>query len=173
MASYYYLISSLPMLRAGETPPLDYAAFLDLCRGAVSDKVFSTLETLTVRSTDGPLVSRWAEFYRVLSDELVYQRRLKLGRQCAAPNDRDYVVTQTVTAAVNAANPLEGERLLLELEFSRLDELIGLHNFDDNALYGYALKLQLLERQRVFRHDEGKAAFDVLLGQVREQIFSL
>ena len=64
-------------------------------------------------------------------------------------------------------------RLLLALEFDRLDELVGLHSFDDCALYGYALKLRLLERQRVFRHDEGKAAFDTLLGQVRQQIFSL
>ena len=146
MASYYYLISSLPMLRAGDAPPLDYAAFLDQCRGAVSDRVYRSLEELTVRSEDGGF---------------------------AAPNERDAAVTQTVTAAVNAKDPLEGERLLLALEFDRLDELVGLHSFDDCALYGYALKLQLLERQRVFRHDEGKAAFDTLLGQVRQQIFSL
>ena len=82
-------------------------------------------------------------------------------------------MTQAVTAAVNAKDPLEGERLLLALEFDRLDELVGLHSFDDCALYGYALKLRLLERQRIFRHDEGKAAFDTLLGQVRQQIFSL
>ena len=63
---------------------------------------------------------------------------------------------------MNAKDPLEGERLLLALEFDRLDELVGLHSFDDCALYGYALKLRLLERQRVFRHDEGKAAFDTL-----------
>ena len=60
-----------------------------------------------------------------------------------------------------------------KLDRDRLDELVGLHSFDDCALYGYALKLRLLERQRVFRHDEGKAAFDTLLGQVRQQIFSL
>ena len=162
MASYYYLISSLPMLRAGDAPPLDYAAFLDQCRGAVSDRVYRSLEELTVRSEDGGFVSRWAVFYRVLQ-----------GESCAAPNERDAAVTQTVTAAVNAKDPLEGERLLLALEFDRLDELVGLHSFDDCALYGYALKLQLLERQRIFRHDEGKAAFDTLLGQVRQQIFSL
>ena len=66
MASYYYLISSLPMLRAGDAPPLDYAAFLDQCRGAVSDRVYRSLEELTVRSEDGGFVSRWAAFYRVL-----------------------------------------------------------------------------------------------------------
>ena len=168
-----YLISSLPMLRAGDAPPLDYAAFLDQCRGAVSDRVYRSLEELTVRSEDGGFVSRWAAFYRVLQGELTYQRRVKRGESCAAPNERDAAVTQTVTAAVNAKDPLEGERLLLALEFDRLDELVGLHSFDDCALYGYALKLQLLERQRVFRHDEGKAAFDALLGQVRQQIFSL
>ncbi len=143
MASYYYLISSLPMLRAGDAPPLDYAAFLDQCRGAVSDRVYRSLEELTVRSEDGGFVSRWAAFYRVLQGELTYQRRVKRGESCAAPNERDAAVTQTVTAAVNAKDPLEGERLLLALEFDRLDELVGLHSFDDCALYGYALKLQL------------------------------
>ena len=126
----------------------------------MSDRVYRSLEELTVRSEDGGFVSRWAAFYRVLQGELTYQRRVKRGESCAAPNERDAAVTQTVTAAVNAKDPLEGERLLLALEFDRLDELVGLHSFDDCALYGYALKLQLLERQRVFRHDEGKAAFD-------------
>ena len=70
MASYYYLISSLPMLRAGDAPPLDYAAFLDQCRGAVSDRVYRSLEELTVRSEDGGFVSRWAAFYRVLQGAL-------------------------------------------------------------------------------------------------------
>ena len=79
MASYYYLISSLPMLRAGDAPPLDYAAFLDQCRGAVSDRVYRSLEELTVRSEDGGFVSRWAVFYRVLQGELTYQRRVKRG----------------------------------------------------------------------------------------------
>ena len=175
MASYYYLISSLPMLRAGDAPPLDYAAFLDQCRGAVSDRVYRSLEELTVRSEDGGFVSRWAAFYRVLQGELTYQRRVKRGENCAAPNERDAAVTQTVTAAVNAKNPLEGERLLLALEFDRLDELVGLHSFDDCALYdtyGFPIDLTI-----EMVEDEGmeldKAAFDTLLGQVRQQIFSL
>ena len=85
------------MLRAGDAPPLDYAAFLDQCRGAVSDRVYRSLEELTVRSEDGGFVSRWAAFYRVLQGELTYQRRVKRGESCAAPNERDAAVTQTVT----------------------------------------------------------------------------
>ena len=78
-----------------------------------------------------------------------------------------------MSEAVNAENPLEGEQILLDLEFRRLDGMIGLHNFDDHALYGYAMKLQLLERQRLFRREAGKRAFDGLAAHIRQQIPSL
>ena len=110
MASYYYLISSLPMLRTQGEPPMDYAAFLAMCRSAVSAGVYRTLEELTVDSDKGPLLSEWAGFYKALCRELTYQRNVKLGRPCAVPSDRDAGIVQTVTAAVNAENPLEGER---------------------------------------------------------------
>ena len=51
--------------------------------------------------------------------------------------------------------------------------MIGLHIFDEHALYGYAMKLRLLERQRSFSHDRGKQAFDSLMGGIRQQISSL
>ena len=121
-----------------------------------------------------------ADMLEVLGDrpvalcrELTYQRNVKLGRPCAIPSDRDAGIVQTVTAAVNAENPLEGERLLLDLEFRRLDGMIGLHNFDDHALFGYAMKLQLLERQRTFRYEAGKRAFDELMAGIRQQVSSL
>ena len=173
MASYYYLISSLPMLRTQGEPPMDYAAFLAQCKSAVSGGVYKTLENLTVSSGKGPLLSDWAAFYGALNRELTYQRSVKLGRPCPIPSDRDAAIVQTVTAAVNADNPLEGERLLLDLEFRRLDDMIGLHNFDEHALYGYAMKLQLLERQRGFQYDRGKRAFDGLMDNIRRQISSL
>ena len=173
MASYYYLISSLPMLKTQGAPPMDYAAFLAMCKTAVGSGVYQTLETLTVESDKGPLLSEWAVFYKTLSRELTYQRSVKLGRPCPIPADRDAAIVQTVTAAVNAENPLEGERLLLELEFRRLDDMVGLRNFDDHALYGYAMKLRLLERQQGFRYETGKRAFDGLMANIRQQVASL
>ena len=83
MASYYYLVSSLPMLKTQGEPPMDYAAFLGMCKTAVSSGVYQTLEELTVESDKGPLLSEWAGFYRALSRELTYQRNVKLGRPCA------------------------------------------------------------------------------------------
>ena len=53
MASYYYLVSSLPMLKTQGEPPMDYAAFLGMCKTAVSSGVYQTLEELTVESEIG------------------------------------------------------------------------------------------------------------------------
>ncbi len=55
MASYYYLISSLPELTAGGGMPLDYGTFLGMCRGNVSDETYALLEKLTLNSAEGPL----------------------------------------------------------------------------------------------------------------------
>ena len=173
MASYYYLISSLPMLKTSGEAPLDYTAFLAMCRSSVSASTYRALEELSVLSDKGPLLKEWAAFYGVLKAELTYQRNLKLGRACPVPTVRDAAAIEAVTAALAAANPLEAEQILLKLEFSCLDALTGLHNFDDEALFGYAMKLKLLERQRGFRYDEGKAEFDGLLDTIRQQIFSI
>ena len=173
MASYYYLISSLPMLKTSGEMQLDYPAFLAMCKSSVSVSTYRSLEELSVSSDKGPLLKEWAEFYGVLKQELTYQRKLKLGRPCPVPVVRDAAATQAVTAALAAANPLQAEQILLQLQFSRLDSLTGLHNFDDQALFGYAMKLKLLERQRTFRYEEGKAEFDSLLGSIRQQIFSI
>lgn len=173
MASYYYLISSLPMLRPNEEPPFDYSAFLEMCAAVVSGKTCETLAGLTVNADSGPLLEEWARFYRTLTAELNYQRNVRLGRPGTPPETGDPGVTEAVSAALNAKNPLESEQLLLRLEFSRLDAMIGLHNFDDHALYGYAMKLKLLERRQRFQYEAGKTAFQGLLDGLQQQIFSI
>lgn len=173
MASYYYLMASLPILRTEGAPPLCYDDFLRLCRGNVSDGVLETLETLTVESDRGPLLKEWAAFYGTLQEELICQRSAKMGRSCKTPHVRDAACTAAVTAAVNSADPLLAEQLLLRLEFERLDELVGSHNFDERSLYGYAMKLRLLERQRTFDRETGKEEFASLLENLRSQVFSM
>ena len=173
MASYYYLMSSLPMLKADEAMPFSYASFLEMCRTSVSSAEMERLETLKVSSNQGPLIAEWAEFYSALANELVYQRSQRLGRPCEVPVVRDEKTTSAVTAALNAKNPLEAEKLLLALEFDQLDALMSLHFFDAYALNGYALKLRLMERLTVFDKAGGKAEFKRLLDHVQQQILSI
>ncbi|MBR2673961.1 MAG: hypothetical protein IKE52_00685 [Mogibacterium sp.] len=173
MASYYYLTASLPELRADGDMPITYGEFLSLCQSNVSDSTYELLENLTLDSTEGPLVSEWAAFYGMLKKELSYQRSMNLGKNYSSAYDKDGFISQVVSSALSAKNPLEAERLLLEYEFENLDSLIGLHMFDDYVIFGYAIKLRLLERLSCFEQERGKAEFDSLFEGIQQRVYSL
>ena len=173
MASYYYLISSLPELRADGDMPLTYEEFLHCCQSNVSEENYERLKNLSLDSKEGPLVAEWAKFYGMLTKEVNYQRSLNLGKSYSSAYDKDGFIAQVASSAISAKNPLEAERILLEYEFENLDSLVGLHMFDDHVLFGYAIKLKLLERLNSFEQEKGKAEFQTLLGGVQERVYSL
>ncbi len=173
MASYYYLIASLPDLRSDGEMPISYDEFLAQCKPNVSESSYKLLENLTLSSKEGPLVKEWYLMYQNLMRELNHQRSVKLGRTYLAEYDKDYATSQVASAAMNAKNPLEAEKILLDYEFENLDSLVGLHAFDDIYLFGYAIKLKLLERQDCFIQSKGKEEFKRLFDQVQQRVYSL
>ena len=173
MASYYYLIASLPELRADGDMPLTYDEFLSCCQSNVSEEEYELLKNLTLDSTEGPLVDEWARFYGMLMKELNYQRSMNLGKSYSSAYDKDGLIAQAAATALSAKNPLEAERVLLEYEFENLDSLVGLHMFDDYVLFGYAIKLKLLERLNCFEQTKGKAEFQSLFDGIQQRVYSL
>lgn len=170
---YYYLISSLPELRSDGDLPLRYQEFLDMCEPIVGKTTYRLLETLSLHAAEGPLMKEWNEAYGAMTKELNYQRSLKLGKSYPVPEVKDYAASQVVSAALAAGNPLEAEQILLDFSFRQLDQLVGLHMFDDYVLFGYALKLKLLERQKSFNHEKGQAEFRRMLSTVQQRVYSL
>ena len=142
MASYYYLISSLPDLRTDGDMPFSYKEFLGMCQSNVSESKYEFLSNLTLSSDEGPLLKDWAVFYNNLMSELNAQRSANLGRAYLKSYDKDSVLSQVVGTVLAAKNPLEAEKILLDYEFENLDSLVGLHTFDDVYLFGYAVKLK-------------------------------
>ncbi len=173
MASYYYLISSLPDLRTDGDMPMTYDEFLDMCQSNVSESKYELLKNLTLSSEEGPLLKEWSAFYKNLMGELNYQRSVSLGRPYLTSYDKDSVIAHVAGAAMAAKNPLEAEKILLECEFDNLDSLVGLHTFDDRYLFGYAIKLKLLERQSCFVQSKGQKEFKRLFDQVQQRVYSL
>ena len=173
MSSYYYLIASLPTLNSDEEMPMTYEEFLLQCQGNVSEEKYKILENLTLDSTDGPLLKDWAKTYGMLIKELNSQRSAALGKSYPSDFDKDGMNAQVVAAALAAKDPLESEQVLLDYEFELLDELVGLHTFDDQELFGYALKLKLLERKSCFEKEKGQAEFEHLFDQVQQRVYSL
>ncbi|MCR5403098.1 MAG: DUF2764 domain-containing protein [Butyrivibrio sp.] len=173
MASYYYLIASLPELRTDGDMPMTYGEFLHCCQSNVSDSDYELLKNLTLSSTEGPLVDEWAKFYGMLQKELSYQRSLNLGKSYSSAYDKDGFISQVVASALSAKNPLEAEKILLDYEFDNLDSLVGLHMFDDYVLFGYAIKLKLLERLNCFEQTKGQAEFKSLFDGIQQRVYSL
>ena len=173
MASYYYLIASLPDLKADGDMPITYDEFLNCCQSNVSEAKYELLKNLTLSSTEGPLVKEWAGVYGMLTKELNYQRSMNLGKSYSSAYDKDGFISQVVASALSAKNPLEAERILLEYEFENLDSLVGLHMFDDYVLFGYAIKLKLLERLSSFEQTKGKAEFKSLFEGIQQRVYSL
>ncbi len=173
MASYYYLISSLPTLNSDGDMPMTYEEFLQSCAGNVSEKTYRRLEELTLSSSEGPLLNEWAATYGMLTKELNSQRSVALGKQYPSGFDKDAMNVQVASAALSAKNPLEAEQILLDYEFELLDTLVGMHMFDDHVLYGYALKLKLLERKSCFVKEKGQAEFKHLFDQAQQRVYSL
>lgn len=173
MASYYYLVSSLPTLTADGEMPLSYDEFLKCCQGNVSESKYKLLEELTLNSTEGPLIEEWSVFYGNLMKELNYQRSMRLGKSYSSAFDKEPTAASVAASAIAAKNPLEAEKILLDYEFDYLDTLTGLHMFDDYVLFGYAIKLKLLERQSCFEHEKGKQEFSNLFTTVQQRVLSL
>lgn len=170
MASYYFLLSSLPMLRADGGMPFSYSEFLQKCRPCVSDARYAILQSLTPDSDKGPLLAEWSKYYAVFKRELNSLRGRRLGRPEERSLSKDETVLKEISAALGDKNPLDAEKALLSLQFKKLDELIGTHYFDDRALTGYALKLKLLERKSCFDQKKGKAELDRILDGLQKQI---
>lgn len=170
MASYYFLMASLPMLRAEAKPPLSYAEFLERCKSCVGAGRYALLESLTPASDKGPLLGEWSKFYAALQGELTDLRCERLGRQPQRRGGGDGALRREISAAVEGKDPLEAEKALLALQFKKLDELIGTHAFDDCALVGYALKLKLLERKNRFDQKKGRTEMDRILDGLQKQI---
>ena len=173
MVNYYYLVSSLPSLSSDAPMPFSYEEFVGMCKSAVNKRVLSDLENLTLKSENGAFLKKWGAFYRKLQDAVNRQRRLNLGKAAQKDEERDFNIDRIAGEALSAKNPYEAEKVLLKAQFDYLDSLTSMHNFDDYVLFGYAVKLKLLERQNVFSRKAGKDEFSRLFDGIQKDIQSL
>lgn len=158
------------MLKSEGDAPIKYEQFLKYCEGEVSKSKYEMLKNLTLDSANGPLLSEWSKFYKAFKGELDYLRNKRLGKPANQVYDRDIEASKVIASALADDNPLNAEKTLLAIQFDKLDSIIGTHSFDDYSLFGYALKLKLLERKTVFSQKKGKSELSRLVKGLEEQI---
>ena len=165
MGQYYYTAAALPMLTFSGEQPVTYDAFLSFCRDTLGSRDFTVLEQLSFSSPDRPIANPLAERWRVwetgLRDALADLRSRALGWGGVVRANRMPSI-ETARIAQNAAgtgSPLAAEELLDRARWNYLDDLQFGHYFDIEYLIVYSLRLQIVERRRLYTADKGAEAY--------------
>lgn len=181
MASYYYLVASLPMLRFEADPPISMEQFLASCRQSMGDKDFLLVKGLV----DGNLESiqdecrylaQWKLFLNNLHISLNEARSIALSRtddNRHTTTDKDFHIQEVVKLAMQAETPLEAELLLMHFQWKYAEDLLQSRVFDREVLFTYAIQLALLERKSLFTPMEGNAEFKRLFSNLQSIIKSI
>lgn len=156
MPSYYiYLISSLPMLHFGATPPFSSEEFLKKCEGMISAEDIKLIkQALQGRSYDyagdNPTMRRFRNFEIALRNELV---RIRSSRKHIDPSkylredgEPDISINHAAINAYRAQSLFDSEKILDQARWHVLDSLAFGHYFDIDRLIIYAYMLSILEK---------------------------
>ena len=172
MASRYYFLSSMSMLRFSDKAPMSWDFFLDQARGNVSESEYQALSSMPdgTGCSDAFLL-RWNELNRKLDEAVNLRRRQNLHREeKTSAVFVDYEISKTANAALNAKNPLEAEMVLMRFRFDWLEQQKGLDPFSQAALYAYALQLRILIRKDLFTVEAGNEQFSSMFDSIQNEL---
>jgi hypothetical protein len=141
------------------------ASLLDLC---VLDP--ASVPAGVARIASSPLIGGWHAWERSLRQALAKLRAVKLKRDAQLtepPKDAlDALAAAKAAAAIDS--PLEAELFLDRARWGAVEALQPRNYFDRDTVYGYMIKLLLLERKALFRVEEGFAEYKAIYASVME-----
>lgn len=176
---YYYLISSLPMLRFGDRPPMDSATFLAGAREHLDAGRMARLEAVSLVPDAVDLGEGVAAEWRAWE---TYVRNILVRHRAKSPEavhhwhrpEADVFpgIRRQVEEAVEYDNPLQREHALDELRWRMLDGLRPTHEFDFEALVLYRLQLLLAEKWSGRDSVAGMDSLNRLVDKLEEEAVS-
>jgi hypothetical protein len=166
----YYIVAGLPALQPQEPPKISYIEFMETVRRILDEKDLHVLEkarlsNAAVESTGNPVLTAFQLWENDLRNRMAAQRpaaRHSGERSDARPGTPSVESLRTARAAVEAADPLQGEMVQNRARWDLLTSLETGHQFDIEYLIIYALKLQILERTVAMSPTNGAEAFQYL-----------
>ncbi len=176
MAEYYYFVSSLPMLEKYAEPFLSTEQFVVSCEDWLSADDLSLVQNVELVPTQdknfpsGTAAAKWNEWEISLRNKIAKARAGKLNRElegntlpetdCFSELDR---AAQEIAAA---HNPLEAEKIIDNLRWSKIEDLEACHNFDADKLCVYKIKLMLCEKWLEREESKGIEKFNNVIDSI-------
>ena len=195
MGSYYYLVSQLPYLIYGQTPPMSPEAFRDFARPFLSTEDAALLDLVDLDphplesghtggasyaenapSCGSDFIDGWREWERTLRLNLAKHRSIKAKRESAAPVEPPNFPADASSLATRAMavadSPLEGEIFIDRARWNTIEILQGIDYFGRNTIYAYLLKLIILQRKASFQTEIGFSEYKSLYAAIIESVQS-
>jgi hypothetical protein len=150
--AYYYILSSLPMLRKEGPPPLTSDQFLYSCSQMIPEKTvkrLSSLKLLPEKETGfsrSSAAAKWYQWETEMRIKLAKFRAVNLGREHKHHDNGFSDIDRRIEEILSVANPAEREKMLDSLRWRALEDIEFGHNFDFDSLCIYKIKLMLLEK---------------------------
>jgi len=172
MNSLYAVMASLPYLKWGDRPPMDFPQFEQWVSNSLSQRILEGLHALRESASSqaaglpgSGMFAIWRHFDWQFRTALAWERRKRLGwedsPELATPaiDQPNADLQYQARLALDHADPLECERAIELVRWSFLDNAAAGHYFDIEALVCWWLKLGILWRLDSFRDLEGEATF--------------
>lgn len=175
MAQYYYLVSSLPMLKPEETPFLSSREFLEICADKLSAKDFSALSAISLVPDESAAFPADSAAAKWNTWEICLRNRIAAHRTGKGQDASEYMLPETdcfseieagVQEAYGIKNPLERENIFDRMRWRKLDDLEAGHDFDFDKLCIYMLKLLLREKWLIRSKENGFNNLDGAIAKI-------
>jgi hypothetical protein len=150
MSNVVYLISSLPSLTFGQSPPVSLDSFHSEAKEQLSSKKFIKLLKLDLKNINEAENGKLKKFAEV--NEQVMADVLEIRN--AKKNERSPAI-ETLPKTVLEQNPLEREKSILKWQWEQLNNIDTRETFTVTEVFVYKLKLQILHRLNSFSAVKG------------------
>jgi hypothetical protein len=171
--AYYYILSSLPMLRKEGPPPLTSDYFLHSCSEMIPEKTVKQLSSLKLLpDKETPLgrfssAVKWYKWETDMRTKLAKFRAVSHGREQKHQGNDFSDIDRRIEEILSVPNPAERERMLDSLRWKALDDLEFGHNFDFDNLCIYKIKLMLLEKWVGKDQRKGLENLDAIINKIK------
>jgi len=156
MLNEVYLMSSLPSLSFGQTPPIAFEEFNHMAKSELSARSFKVLEQVSMRGMDGKSSkTKLKSMNKMQSGLLKDISEIRNSR-----TEKRQVSLALLPDTVLEVNPLDREMQIMQWQWENLDALVSGKSFTLTDVIIYKLKLQLLFRMHSFSIERGECVLD-------------
>jgi hypothetical protein len=150
MSNVVYLISSLPALTFGQSPPISPDTFHREAEEQLSSKNYEILRALDLKTFDIAEHGKLKGFAELIEHQKVDLLEIRNAKE----NERSPEII-TLSKSLLKKNPLEREKSILKWQWDQLTNIDSIESFTITEVFVYKLKLQILHRLNSFSEEKG------------------